>query len=143
MARPGYSLAVKGGGGGQVKTLNVTLHGMGLIAFEALTRKIVMPETGQIVGITLNAAAKGGTFPGSAAATVDVLAGATSVLAAKFDAEALVAGTPASKEGSALAAAAASVAKDTVISIATAVSGGTSPTWQGADIQIDYVPLGD
>jgi hypothetical protein len=142
MSRPGYSLGAKAGGGGQVKSLIVTLHGMGLIAFTALTRKIQMPETGKIVGIHLNVAAKGGTFP-PGAATLDVKDGADSVLGAAFDVEALVAGTPADKEGSDLAAAADVVAKDAVISIVTAVTGGTSPTWQGADLQIDYVPLGD
>lgn len=142
MARPGYSLAVKGGGG-QVKSLIVTLHGMGLIAFTALTRKIQMPETGKIIGVHLNVAAKGGTFP-PGAAWLDVLDGATTVLGAPFDVEALVAGTPVDKEGSDIAAAGdVVVAKDAVVSIVTAVTGGTSPTWQGADVQIDYVPLGD
>lgn len=140
MSRPSYSLATKSGGGGQVKSLIVTLHGMGLIAFAALTRKIQMPETGKIVGIHFNVAAKGGTHVTS---SVDVLKGATSLLAAAFDVDALVAGTPVDKEGTDLSAAADSVAKDAVISIVTAEAGGTTPTWQGVDIQIDYVPLGD
>lgn len=143
MARPGYSLGAKAGGGGQVKSLIVNLHGMGLIAFTALTRKIQMPERGKIIGAHLNVAAKGGTFPASLTATVDILDGATSVLAAKFDVEAIVAGTPVDKEGTDIAAAGDVVEKDAVVSIVTAVTGGTSPTWQGADLQIDYVPLGD
>lgn len=138
MSRPAYSLGVGPG----VKTLTVTLHGMGLIAFTALTRKLQMPERGKIVGCHLNVAAKGGTFP-PGAATLDILDGATSILTATFDVEALVAGTPVDKEGSDLAAAADVVEKDAVLSIVTAVTGGTSPTWQGADLQIDYVPLGD
>lgn len=142
MSRPGYALGAKAGGGGQVKSLIVTLHGMGLIAFTALTRKIQMPETGKIVGIHFNVAAKGGTFP-PGAATLDILKASTSLLTAAFDCEAIVAGTPVDKEGTALSAAADSVAKDAVISLTTAVTGGTSPTWQGVDVQIDYVPLGD
>jgi hypothetical protein len=140
MARPGYSTGVKGGA--QVKSLIVTLHGMGLIAFTALTRKIQMPESGKIIGVHLNVAAKGGTFP-PGAATLDVQDAGVSVLAVPFDVEALVAGTPVDKEGSDIAAAGDVVPKDAVISIVTAVTGGTSPTWQGADLQIDYVSLGD
>jgi hypothetical protein len=142
MARPAYSLAVKAGGGGQVKSLIMNLHGMGLIAYTALTRKIQMPEKGKIVGIHLNVSAKGGTFP-PGAATLDVQANGTTVLVAPFDVEAIVAGTPVDKEDTAIAAAGDAVAKDAVLSIVTAVTGGTSPTWQGADLQIDYVPLGD
>ncbi len=140
MSRPGYSLGAKAGGGGQVKSLIVSLHGMGLIAFAAHTRKITMPETGKIIGITLNVAAKGGTHSTS---TVDVKKASTSLLAAVFDVAALTAGTKVDKEGTALAAAADSVAKDAVLSVILAESGGSSPTWQGVDIQIDYVALGD
>jgi hypothetical protein len=46
------------------------------------------------------------------------------------------------KEGSALQNVSA-VAKDTVLSITQAESGGTNPTYGAATVQIDYVPLGD
>jgi ABC-type microcin C transport system permease subunit YejB len=141
MARPGYSLGTKAGGGGSVKSLIVSLHGMGLIAFAALTRKIALPESGVIQAITLNVAAVGGTY---STATVDVLSGASSLVTNKFDVAALTPGTPVEKLAADLTTAGkAVVAKDAVISIVTAVSGGSSPTWQGADIQIDYVPVGD
>lgn len=140
MARPGYSTGVKGGA--QVKSLIVTLHGMGLIAFTALTRKIQMPESGKVIGVHLNVAAKGGTFP-TTAAFVDVLDGATSILATPFDVDLVTPGTPVDKEGTDIAAAGDVILKDAVVSITTAVTGGTSPTWAGADIQIDYVSLGD
>ncbi len=139
MARPGYSLATKSGGG-SVKSLIVSIAGMTLETLVARTSKIAMPETGKIIAITTNVAAKGGT-PGTD--TLDVLAGATSLLAAVFNLNTIVAGTPVEKVGSALSAAADSVAKDTVLSIVTAQSGGTTPTIAAATIQIDYVPLGD
>lgn len=140
MSRPAYSLGAKAGGGGQVKSLIVTLKDSVSGAFGDLTRKLQMPETGKIIGIHLNVAARGGTHSTS---TVDVVADATSVLAAVFDVAALTPGTPVDKEGSALAAAADSVAKDTVLSVVQTEDGGSSPTWQGVDLQIDYVPLGD
>lgn len=140
MSRPGYSLGAKAGGGGQVKTLLVTLTSFTLEAFAAGTMAIKMPERGQIIGIDLSVGARGGTHSTS---TLDVLAGATSLLAAVFDVAALTPLTAVAKEGTALAAGAADVAKDTEINITTAVSGGTSPTWARANVQIDYVPLGD
>jgi hypothetical protein len=141
MARPGYSIGTKAGGGGSVKSLIVSLHGMGLIAFAALTRKIALPESGVIQAITLNVAARGGTHSTS---TVDVKSGSTSLLTALFDVAALTPGTPVEKLAANLTATGqAVVAKDAVISIVTAESGGTSPTWQGVDLQIDYVPVGD
>lgn len=138
MARPTFSLAVKAGGGG-VKTLIISLSAaMVLEALTARTRKIAMPEKGKIIAITANVAAKGGT-PGTD--TLDVLAGATSLLAATFNLNTIVAGTPVEKVGAALSSAADSVAADTVLSLVTAQSGGTSPTVAGLDVQIDYIPL--
>lgn len=141
MARPGFGLGTKAGGGGQVKSLIVSLHGMGLIAFAALTRKIAMPESGTIIAITLNVAARGGTHSTS---TLDVKAGATSLLSVLFDVAGLTPGTPVEKLAANLTATGqAAIAKDTILSLITAESGGSSPTWQGADLQIDYVPTGD
>lgn len=139
MARPGYSLAVKGGGG-QVKSLNVTLAGLVAAAFGAATFKLRMPEKGTIVGITLNVGARGGTHNTS---TIDVLNGTTSLLAAVFNVATLTPGTPVDKEGTALAAGVGSVAKDAELRITSAESGGTSPTVTAVTVQIDYIPLGD
>lgn len=139
MARPGYSLGVKGGS--QVKTLNVSmLCGAALSAFTASTQKLRMPEKGKIIGITLNVGQRGGTH---ATSTVQVQNGATSLLAAAFDVAALTPGTPVDKEDTALAAAADSVAKDSELRVVVAVTGGTSPTWADVTVQIDYVALGD
>jgi hypothetical protein len=141
MARPSYSLGSKAGGGGQVKSLVVSaLCGSALAAFTAATWKLRMPEKGQIVGVTLNVGQRGGTHSTS---TVQVQNAGTSVLGAAFDVAALTPGTPVDKEGANLAAAAASVAKDAELRVIVAVSGGSSPTWADATVQIDYVPLGD
>ncbi len=136
MSRPGYALGI----GTRPKSLVVALTALNLEAFVAGSRKLRMPETGKIIGMTFNAGLKGGTY---ATGTIDVLNGATSLLAATFDVAASVAGTPIDKEGSALSAAADSVAKDSTIVITAAVSGGSSPTLGCATVQIDYVPLGD
>ena len=77
MARPGYALAVKAGGGGQVKTIMIQLAGLVANAFGALTVKRRMPERGQIVGVTFDAAALGGTHSTS---TIDVQAVAVTLL---------------------------------------------------------------
>jgi len=141
MARPGFSTAVKGGA--TVKALIVTVAQLGaLVAFAAGSMKLRMPETGKIIGVSLNVAAGGGTHSTS---TIDVLEGATSLLAAPFDVAAAVAaaGTIVDKEGTALAAAADIVLKDAAISITAAESGGSAPTTRGLTVQIDYVPLGD
>ena len=140
MARPGYSLGTKAGGGGQVKSLIVTLTSFTLEAFAAGTMAIKMPESGKIIGIDLSVGARGGTHSTS---TVDVLEGATSLLAAVFDVAALTPLTAVAKEGAALAAAADVVAKDAEINITAAESGGTNPTWGRVNVQIDYVPVGD
>src|SRR5687767_6681124 len=105
MARPTYSQGMA-----TVKSLTITVAQLGaLVAFIAGSLKFRMPEQGKIIGITMNAAAKGGTHVTS---TIDVLEGATSLLTAVFDVAAHTAGTPVDKEGSALAAAADVVAKD-------------------------------
>jgi len=137
MARPAFSLAV-----GRVNTIGpITLAAMGpLVAFAAHTAKVRMPETGKIIGMTLNVGVKGGTHVDS---SVDVLDDGVSLLAAVFDVDALTAGTPVDKEGTALAGGAASVAKDSVLSIVLAEAGGTAPTYSDATLQIDYVSLGD
>lgn len=140
MARPKYSLAVKAGGGGQVKSLVVHLSGMTLEALVARTLKLIMPEKGQIIAVTTSVAAKGGT-PGTD--TLDVLAGGTSLLASTFNLNTIVAGTPVQKDDTGLSAAAASVAEGTEIRFTTAQSGGTSPTTALLTVQVDYVPLGD
>lgn len=134
MARPSFAPGV-----GNVKTLNVSmLCGAALSAFTASTQKLRMPEKGQIIGITLNVGQRGGTH---ATSTVQVQNGGTSLLAAPFDVAALTPGTPVDKEDTALAAAAASVAKDAELRVVVAVTGGTSPTWADVTLQIDYVPL--
>jgi hypothetical protein len=139
MARPGYSLGTKGGS--TVKSLIVTLAPLGaLTAFAAMSLKLRMPERGKFIGATLNVAARGGTHSNSA---LDVTNAGTSILGAAFDVDALTPGTPVDKEGSALAAAADEVAKDAELRITSTESGGTAPTWQGATLQLDYVPLGD
>lgn len=141
MARPGYGIGTKAGGGGQVKTLTLTLAHMGpLVAFAAHTMKIRMPETGKVIGMTLNVGTRGGTHVTSA---VDVQKDGVTMLAAAFDIDALTPGTPIDKEGAALAANADSVAKDATVSFVATEAGGTSPTWGDATVQIDYVPLGD
>lgn len=134
-------MGTKAGGGGQVKTINVCLAGLtALAATTAGTIKLLMPERGKIIGISLDVANRGGTHGTN---TLDVLKASTSLLAALFDIAALTPGTPVHKEGTALAAAADEVAKDAVLSFTVAVSGGTSPTWAGVNVQLDYVPLGD
>lgn len=141
MARPGFSLGTKSGGGGQVKSLIVCLHGMGLIAVAAHIRKIAMPESGKIIAVTLNVAARGGTH---VTTTVSLKSGSTELLTTLFDAAGLTPATPVEKLTADLTATGqAVIAKDAVLSVTVAESGGTSPTWQGVDLQIDYVPVGD
>ena len=135
MARTKYSLGVGKG----PKSLILTLTANNLEAFIAGTLQAQMPERGKVVGIYLNVGRRGGTHSTS---TLDVLAGATSLLGALFDVAGLTPGTAVAKEGANLAAAAAAVAADTVLNFTTAVSGGSSPTWGAATIQVDYVPLG-
>lgn len=135
MARPGYSLGI---GAGRIKTLGpITLAPMAaLAAFAAHTMKIRGPESGRIVGITLNVGGRGGTHVTSA---LLVKNGANTV--ATLDVDALTPGTPVDAEGSNLAN--TEFAKDAVISIETTEAGGTAPTWQNATVQIDYVSIGD
>lgn len=136
MSRPGYALGVV-----RPQTLIMNLTGAALEAFvDAQNWKCKLPQRGRVIGIDLNVAAVGGTHSTS---TLDVLAGASSLLAAVFDVAGLTPGTPVVKEGSALTAAAAEIAKDTTINVTLAESSGTTPTWTRATLQIDYVPLGD
>lgn len=140
MARPGYALAVKAGGGGQVKTIMIQLAGLVANAFGALTMTWLMPERGRIIGVTFDAAALGGTHSTS---TIDVSAVATSLLDALIDVAAHTPATPVHVEGTALSATAEDVAKDTQMRVVLAESGGSTPLIQGSLLQIDYVPLGD
>jgi hypothetical protein len=137
MARPGFSAGI----GMRPQSLIITLAPAGpLIAFAAHTGKIRMPQKGQILGMTLNVGARGGTHVTSA---IDVQKDGVTMLVATFDVDALTPGTPVDKEGSALAANAASVAKDAVISYVLTEAGGTAPTFGDCTLQIDYIPLGD
>lgn len=137
MSRPGYSTGIKGAG---IKTLLIPfLHAGPLVTWAAHTLKFRAPESGIVVGVTVNVEAKGGTHSVS---TLDVKQGSTSLLAAAFDIFAAVAGTPIDKEGATLATT-PTFAKDATLSIVTTESGGTSPTAQGVTVQIDYVPTGD
>jgi hypothetical protein len=136
MARPAFSV-----GSAKPQSLVVSiLCGQALAAFAAHTMKVRMPQTGKVIGVTLNVGGRGGTHSTS---TLDVTNAGTSLLAAAFNVTALTPGTPVDKEGAALAAAAAEVAKDAELRITTAESGGTTPTWQNVTVQIDYVPSGD
>lgn len=135
MARPKFAVGMPG-----IRKIALALTAANLEAFVAGTRKLVMPATGKVVAVTLNVGLLGGTYN---IGTVDVLDDGVSILVAAFDVAAAVAGTPINKETTALAAGAASVAKDSVLSIAAAVTTGTSPTWGCATLEIDYVPLGD
>lgn len=136
MARPGYSLGVTRP---QSIILNLA-HSGPLVAFAAHTRKIQLPQRGKIIGIGLNVGARGGTH---ATSTIDVQANGVSLLSGVFNVASLTPGTPVQKEIADLVAGAASVAKDAVISIILAESGGSSPTFSDADLQIDYQPLGE
>ncbi len=139
MARPGYALGIKGGA--QTKSLIVTLAGPVVQTFpNAVSYKLRMPETGKVIGVSLNVGLRGGTHVTS---SIDVTNAGTSLLAAAFDVDALTPGTMVDKEGAALASAAESVAKDAELRITTAESGGTSPTFGATTVQIDYIPLGD
>jgi hypothetical protein len=138
MARPPVAI---GAGPRQQSLIVSLLCGAALTTFPPSNRqKLRMPQKGQVTGITLNVGAKGGTHSTS---TLDVQAGGASLLTALIDVAGLTAGTPVDKEGAALSAAAASVAKDAEIDLIWAQSGGTSPTFQDATVQIDYIPLGD
>ena len=140
-ARPGYSMGVKAGGGGQVKSLVVCfLGGSALAAFAAHTLKVAVPEKAKLIGVMMNVGLKGGTHSTS---TLDVKNGSTSLLSAAFDVAAATAATPVHKEIASLAAGAASGAQNTETSMVRAESGGSSPTWADVTVQIDYVPLGD
>lgn len=136
-ARPVYNL-----GTNQPRSLLFTaLQFATLQAFiaNAANGKLVLPSRAQIIGVRLNINRKGGTF---SVATLDVLAGGVSILAAPFDVAAAVAGTPIDKEIASLTAASQNLAANTQITFTTTESGGTTPTWADVSVQIDYVPLG-
>ncbi len=133
MARPVQNL-----GNPPILSIVVSLAGPALVAFADLTKQVRLPQRGKIVGVDLNVAGRGGTHSTS---TVDLKVGSTSLLAAAFDVAALTPGTVVTKESAALAAGAADVAAG-MLNIVIDEGSGSSPTWQGADLQIDYVPLG-
>lgn len=138
-SRPKYSLGTKAGG--SVKSLVVTLlGGSALATFAAHTLKVALPERAKLIGVMVNVGLRGGTHSTS---TLDVKNGSTSLLGTAFDVAALTPATPVHKEIASLASGAAEVAQNTEISIVTAESGGTSPTWADVTVQIDYVALGD
>lgn len=135
MARPAYSA----GQGLRPQSIVVPLlAGAALTAFaNAKTyANILLPQSGKIIGINFNVGAKGGTHSTS---TVAVKVGANTV--ATLNVASAVAGTPSQVEGSSLAN--TDFAKDAALTLVSAESGGTSPTWQDVTIQIDYVPTGD
>lgn len=134
MSRPGYALGME-----RPQSIVVQIAGVVSAAFAALTFKVKMPQKAKIIGIDLNVAARGGTHSTS---TIDVKAGSTSLLATPFDVAAMTPATAVVKESTALSSAADSVAKDETISVILAESGGSSPVFTGASIQIDYIPLG-
>lgn len=135
MARPTYAVSMPA-----VQTIVIPIVPMAAAnaAFAAHTLKFLMPAKAKIVGIGLNVGVKSGTY---STGTLDVLNGATSLLAAAFDVAAATAATPIQKEDTALAAGAASVAAGSTINITTAESGGSSPVWNDVTVQIDYVRI--
>lgn len=134
-ALPKYSKGI----GGPKTLLFGLLAGAPLAAFEAHTLKFTMPERGTVIGIRLNVGLRGGTFN---IGTLDVKAGSSSLLTAVFDVAALTPATPVDKEVADLTAAATGIAANTEMSIVSAVTTGTSPTWADVTVQIEYVPLG-
>jgi hypothetical protein len=137
MSRPAYSAGI----GLRPQSIIITTHQLAaLAAFAAGAIKFTMPQSGTIIGITMNVAEKGGTHGTS---TVDVKAGDDSVLGSVIDVAGATAGTPVLVEGDDLADAAVDIAKDTEMSVVLAVSGGSSPTARGLTVQIDYIPTGD
>lgn len=135
MSRPGYSA----GQGLRPQSIVIPmLAGAALTAFaNAKTyANILLPQSGKIIGINFNVGGKGGTF---STGTIAVKIGALTV--ATLNAASAVAGTPVQVEGSSLSN--TDFAKDAVLTLLSAESGGTSPTWQDVTIQVDYIPTGD
>lgn len=135
MSRPGYSA----GQGLRPQSIVVSaLAGAALTAFAngKTYANILMPQSGKIIGINFNVGGKGGTF---STGTVTVKNAGNNV--AVLNAASAVAGTPVQVEGSSLSN--TDVAKDAALTLVSAESGGTSPTWQDVTIQIDYIPTGD
>lgn len=135
MARPAYSTGMIQ----PVTFLFNLIPGTALVAPAASTQKMRIPANLKVIGVTANAGQKGGTFGTTA---IDVQVGGVTILTTTIDAAAAVAGTPVDREGSGLAAGAASVAKDAILSVVVTTSGGTSPTWADVTVQIDAIPLG-
>lgn len=138
MARPAYST-------GMIQPYTLTGTALVAAALLAITSKTKfmqfrLPCNSKIIGVTLNVNQVGGTI--GAGTVVDVLAGATSLLTTPFAIDTLTPGTPVDREGTGLAAAAGSVAKDTIIGVSVTVVGGSTPTWADISFSIDYVPLG-
>ena len=135
MSRPGYSA----GQGLRPQSIVIPmLAGAALTAFvNAKTyANILHPQSGKIIGINFNVGGKGGTF---STGTIAVKIGALTV--ATLNAASAVAGTPVQVEGSSLSN--TDFAKDAVLTLLSAESGGASPTWQDVTIQVDYIPTGD
>lgn len=135
MSRPGYSA----GQGLRPKSIVIPmLAGAALTAFaNAKTyANVLAVESGIVVGIHFNVGGKGGTF---SVGTVAVKNGSNTI--ATLNAASAVAGTPVEVEGTSLAN--TSFSKDSIFTLLSAESGGTSPTWQDVTIQIDYIPTGD
>lgn len=135
MSRPGYSA----GQGLRPQSIVVSaLVGAALTAFaNAKTyANVLMPQSGKIIGINFNVGSKGGTF---STGTVAVKIGALTV--ATLNVASAVAGTPVQVEGSSLAN--VDFSKDAVLTLVSAESGGTSPTWSDVTFQVDYIPVGD
>lgn len=136
MARPSVQ-----GSGVQIQSLIVSmLCGQALTAFadDSAIAKVFNPAKSKIVAITTSVLGKGGTFEGG---TLDVKVGNNSLLTTPFDIAAIAAGTPVEKVGAALSSHAASVAQDAAIVLSTDVTNGSSPTWKGVTVQIDFIPL--
>lgn len=140
MARTQFPLMA---GGGARPIVLTALAGAALTAFATKSGFVQFraPRPMKIIAVTLNVNQRGGTHSTS---TLDVLAGATSLLGAAFNVASLTPGTPVDKVDNVsgeLSAAAASVAAETLIKVSTTESGGTSPTWADVSVQIDWIPL--
>ena len=135
MSRPGYSA----GQGLRPQSIVIPiLAGAALTAFAngKTYANILIPQSGKIIGVNFNVGGKGGTF---STGTVAVKNGANTVCT--LNAASAVAGTPTQVEGSSLSN--TDLVKDGTLTLVSAESGGTSPTWQDVTIQIDYIPTGD
>jgi hypothetical protein len=135
MSRPGYSA----GQGLRPQSIVIPiLAGAALTAFaNAKTyANVLAVQSGKVIGVHFNIGGKGGTF---STGTVAVKNGSNTICT--LNAASAVAGTPSEVEGSSLSN--TDFSKDSVFTLVSAESGGTSPTWQDVTIQIDYIPTGD